>query len=246
MRIRCGLFSRLKWLDRGGLTPAEGFSLAASARMILAVPGADQDGALARALAKLDVSLGSRQGLVVNLDAPVRLDDVRNAVDDRQQIEIEYHSASADEVTTRVVDPRAILLLDGHWYLDGYCHRAEGVRRFRVDRIRRVQPTGVTLSAPDPVGDVPESAADLFVPGPGSVSVTLSLGARSSWIVDSLPLESVGPTADGRVVVSLSVGGRPWLERLLLQLGPDAYVVAPPEMVSAAAEAAERVLALYR
>jgi proteasome accessory factor BC len=227
------------------LTPAEGFSLAASARMILAVPGADQEGALARALAKLDVSLGSRQGLVVDLDAPVRLDEVRDAVDNRQQIEIEYHSASADEVTTRVVDPRAILLLDGHWYLDGYCHRAEGVRRFRVDRIRRVQSTGVTLSAGGPLGAVPESAADLFVPGPGSVSVTLSLGARSSWIVDSLPLESVGPTVDGRIAVSLSVGGRPWLERLLLQLGPDAYVVAPPEMASAAKEAAERVLALY-
>ncbi len=42
------------------LTAAEGFALAASARAIAAVPGADPDGALARALAKLDAVLGDR------------------------------------------------------------------------------------------------------------------------------------------------------------------------------------------
>ena len=42
------------------LTAAEGFALAASARAILAVPGADPDGALGRALAKLEAVLGGR------------------------------------------------------------------------------------------------------------------------------------------------------------------------------------------
>jgi len=42
-------------------SPAEGFTVAASARAILAVPGADPDGALARALAKLEAALGQRQ-----------------------------------------------------------------------------------------------------------------------------------------------------------------------------------------
>ncbi|HEY2215397.1 MAG TPA: WYL domain-containing protein, partial [Acidimicrobiales bacterium] len=42
------------------LTPAEGFAVAASARLILTVPGPDDD-ALRRALAKLEVALGSRE-----------------------------------------------------------------------------------------------------------------------------------------------------------------------------------------
>jgi predicted DNA-binding transcriptional regulator YafY len=41
------------------------------------------------------------------------------------------------------------------------------------------------------------------------------------------------------------VGGEAWLERLLLRLGPDAYVVEPARYRSLAAEAATRVLRLY-
>ena len=39
------------------LSPREGLALAASARALLAVPGSDEDGALSRALAKLDRAL---------------------------------------------------------------------------------------------------------------------------------------------------------------------------------------------
>ena len=51
------------------LTPAEGFAVAASARLIMAVPGPD-DGALRRALSKLDAALGSREAIGVDVDAP--------------------------------------------------------------------------------------------------------------------------------------------------------------------------------
>ncbi len=43
------------------LSPSEGFALAASARALLAVPGSDEDGALSRALGKLDRALGGRK-----------------------------------------------------------------------------------------------------------------------------------------------------------------------------------------
>src|SRR5581483_8569468 len=50
------------------LSAAEGFTLAAAARAILAVPGADPQGALARALAKLESALGTREQVSVQLD----------------------------------------------------------------------------------------------------------------------------------------------------------------------------------
>jgi predicted DNA-binding transcriptional regulator YafY len=37
-----------------------------------------------------------------------------------------------------------------------------------------------------------------------------------------------------------------WFERLLLQLGTEAQVVSPPELVDLAARAARRVLRVYR
>ena len=51
------------------LTPAEGFAVAASARLLLAVPGSDDD-ALRRALAKLDAALGSQAAVGLDVDAP--------------------------------------------------------------------------------------------------------------------------------------------------------------------------------
>jgi predicted DNA-binding transcriptional regulator YafY len=48
------------------------------------------------------------------------------------------------------------------------------------------------------------------------------------------------------VEIELFVGGDAWLERLLLQLGPDARVVRPPEYRRLAADAAERILRRYR
>jgi len=224
------------------LSPAEGFALAATARTILAVPGADEGGALTRALAKLDAALGEHARLVVDLDEPRFLDVVRQAVDDGTQLAIEYHSASTDETTSRVVDPRRVVSLAGHWYLDAFCHRAGGLRRFRVDRLRSVEPTGKEVQS---TGPLPEVTADAFVPGPGSTTVCLRLDPAAAWVVDTVPALSVRDLGRGDQEVCLAVGGLAWLERLLLQLGPHASVTEPAELADAGARAARRVLTLY-
>ncbi len=76
------------------LTAAEGFALAASARAILAVPGADPDGALGRAVAKLEAVLGGRGLLRVDLREPAHLAVIRDATEARRQLELRYYSAS--------------------------------------------------------------------------------------------------------------------------------------------------------
>jgi predicted DNA-binding transcriptional regulator YafY len=220
------------------LTPAEGLALAASARTILAVPGADRDGALARALEKLEAVLGDQQRLVIRIDAPPLLGEVKTLAAAGEQAEIVYHSASTDETTTRVVDPLEVVSLDGHWYLDAHCHKAGGVRRFRVDRIREVRALGSPVVAP------PESrhhGEGSFVPGPGAQTATLELEGDARWVADSVPVlsdQQVGST----IRITLAVGGRAWLERLLLQAGPRARVVAPEGLTSVGAEAAARLL----
>ncbi len=145
------------------LTPAEGFAVAASARLIMSVPGSD-DGALRRALTKLEAALGSREAIGVDVDAPPSLAAVRQACEDGQRVEIDYHSASRDELTTRIVEPVQVITVDGHWYLDAYCESAGDMRRFRVDRIGDVRPHG---DADPSRSHGVRAATDAFVPGPG-------------------------------------------------------------------------------
>ena len=84
------------------------------------------------------------------------------------------------------------------------------------------------------------------MPGPGAVEVQLHLGPGAQWVPESVPVRGIGRRPDGTVTdVLLDVAGMAWFERLLLQLGPDAFVVRPPELTDLAARAARKVLSVY-
>lgn len=250
------------------MSPAEGFALAAAARAIVSVPGSDPDGALGRALSKLEAALGEVDRLRVELDEPPHLGEVQQAVKERRQLRIEYHSSSRDEVTERVVDPVSLVALEGHWYLDAWCHRAGGVRRFRVDRILSAAPTGKGIchgadagsralgepfeAAGDEARDTSGSWADSrvgdapFVPGPETTVARISVDEEAAWVCDAVPILEASPWVDGRREVTLAVASDVWFGRLLLRLGPHATVLEPPELAAAGAESARRVLERYR
>ena len=70
----------------------------------------------------------------------------------------------------------------------------------------------------------------------------------ASWVVDSYPCENVVELADGRISATLVVTAIPWLERLLVRLGPAATVARAEGLPGAdglAARAAARILARY-
>jgi proteasome accessory factor C len=233
------------------LSPSEGFALATSARALLAVAGSDEDGALSRALVKLDRALGGQE-VEVELDTPALLPLVREAVADHRRLAVTYYSASTDRVTEREISPQRLFATAGHWYVDAWCATAHDVRRFRVDRIGSAELAGDGPGEPAGTGAAPTSrvdeGADLepFVPGPDSRRVRISIDPSTTWLIESIPTVSPATEVRGRVEFEIFVGGDAWLERLLLRLGPDARVVDPPEYRSLAADAAARLLARYR
>lgn len=219
------------------LSPAEGFAVLVAGRALLAVPGAG--GALATALDKLEMALG-RGGLEVDLTAPPHLDAVRRATDRRERLAVSYYSAWRDEVTDRRIDPYLVHASEGQWYLEAHCHRAGGPRRFRVDRLESVQPTGEHFDRPD----LPPPAR-LFTPGAEARALTVALPASARWAIEGAPAAKVDQLPDGRLQAVLQVAGTAFVERLLLRLGPDAEVLGPPELADVGRQAAARLLARY-
>ncbi|HVB92915.1 MAG TPA: WYL domain-containing protein [Acidimicrobiales bacterium] len=227
------------------LTPGEGFALAASARALLAVPGSDEDGALSRALAKLESALGGER-LVIDLDAPPMLSIVRDAASAKAWLAIDYYSASSDRRTHREVAPLRVFGSEGHWYVDAACKAAGDVRRFRIDRIDDARVVvGPSGDGDGMVTDIPPSGFETFVPGPDTRRVRLSLDPVLDWMVESIPLVGAPVRKGDRLEVEVVVGGEAWLERLLLRLGTGAAVVDPPEDARLAADAAARILMRY-
>src|SRR5207244_7131754 len=115
---------------------------------------------------------------------------------------------------------------------------------FRVDRVRAVRTTGEHF---DPASRADDDARDLvYRPRPEDPRVTLRLAPSADWVVESHPHESATRAKDGSWEVVLAISEPAWLERLVVALGPDATVVAPPELVDLGAAAAARLRRRYQ
>lgn len=225
------------------LSPPEGLALLGAGSALLAVPGADTDGALARALDKLAAVVGvdADDTMAVQLGSAVPdvLATVRRAAADHRQLEIEYYSFGRDSSGTRMVEPWQVFNTRGQWYMSGFCRAADGERLFRVDRISRATMLEATFTPP---GTLPPRAT--FHPEAAGQTVVLDLGAPARWVAEQYPNLGVEEQPGGVLRVTLPVTERPWLERLLLRAGPAATVIDGDASVGPAAAA--RVLSRYR
>jgi predicted DNA-binding transcriptional regulator YafY len=231
------------------LTPEQGLALLTAGASLLALPGADHDGPLARGVRKLADVLGIDPGQALEVDLgrgrPEVMAALRAAVTDRKRVHLDYYAYGRDERTERDVDPHRLTADDGALYLLGWCHLAEAERRFRLDRI-----VGVEVLEDD-AGPVPDHLPDdVFQPDEHDPRVVLELGPDARWVAEHYPVEEVVEVDGGGLRVTLAVSAEPWLERVLLGLGPRARVVevrhGSPDLAGAGRRAATRILDRYR
>lgn len=236
------------------LTPEQALALVAAGSASQGLTGADADGPLATALAKLADVLGvdAAEAVSVTLGEtrPGVLEALRTAAAEGRRVRIDYYSYGRDERTTRAVDPRSVFAHEGAWYMRGYCHLAGGERSFRVDRVVDVTVLDETFEPGEPDGAAGGSADEPapIVLGPDVPRVTLELDPSARWVAETYPVDEVVEVEGGRLRVRLAVTATPWLERLLVRLGDTARVVEAddPSLRDAGARAAQRILARYR
>ncbi|EWT07943.1 proteasome protein [Intrasporangium chromatireducens Q5-1] len=202
-----------------------------------------------RTLAKLRSASLEVDGPTLDLDIDdgrqhPAMEPIREALSGRRRLHLTYWVPSRDESTERDVDPMRVLNLDGHWYLEGWCHRALGVRLFRLDRIE----SAIVLEAD---GTPPEGArprnleVDVFVPGEDDLTVVIEAEPDSAWIGDYYPTESVAHRDDGSVLITMKVADPALVQRLMLQLGGSARVVEPADLAERIADEARAALLAY-
>ena len=228
------------------LTPDQAVALLTAGASVLALPGRDDNGALARGVAKLAAVLGVDADQVLDVDlgpggAEV-LDLLRTAVTEHRTVHLDYYSFGRDERTERAVDPYVVQAQDGSLYVLGHCHVADAERRFRVDRIAHATLLDEHF---DPPATAP--AATVFQPDDEDPRVVLDLAPEAAWVAEVYPVEDVEDRGEGGLRVRLAVTAAAWFDRLLVGLGPLATVVeAPPELRDAGRRASARILDRYR
>jgi proteasome accessory factor C len=239
------------------LSGDEAQALLVAVRALADVPGLTERAALERVLAKLaNANATGRQEhgapepaepqVVVALEAgdSQALPVLRSALTARQRVRLRHLAATREVATERDVDPMRLLAREGHWYFEGWCHLAEAVRLFRVDRIESAE----LLAEPaDPPPDaVPRDLADgLFQPRPNDTLVELELRGPARWVADYYACESVRELPDGALAVTLRTPDPGWLVPLLLRLTGRGTVVEPQWLADRVRESAEQALAAY-
>ncbi|MEJ5944981.1 WYL domain-containing protein [Pseudokineococcus basanitobsidens] len=240
----------------------EALALIVGLRTLADLRGVEDSAVLESALSKLSEAAGDAAAAAgsVQLDLAAGADTevlavVRGALARRRRLHLRYLTATRDETTERDVDPVSLDSVDGRFYLQAWCHRAQGVRRFRLDRV-------LAADELDEDGTPPADAVardlddNLLAPGEDLPLVVLDLAPSARWVAESFPVESVEPRpaapgrraarsddGDGGLRVRLRVADGAWLRRLVLRLGGAAVVVAPPALAGEVAAAARAALA---
>ncbi|MDQ1621131.1 MAG: proteasome accessory factor [Actinomycetota bacterium] len=228
----------------------EALALIVGLRALVEVPGLHHRDALERTMAKLEAAAGDAALTSAQVSVEVEgesevLAAARRALAGSRRLHLTYFVPTRDETTERDVDPMRVVLMDGRWYLEGWCRRAEAVRLFRLDRV-------VAIEMLDVPADVPSEAtardldAGLFVASPEDIVVVLELDPPAHWVADYYPVESVEDLPDGRLIVRLRAADTRWLRSLVLRLAGAARVLDPPELREAVRTRASDALAAYR
>ncbi|MEO7127171.1 MAG: WYL domain-containing protein [Nakamurella sp.] len=240
------------------LSPDEAVTLTVALQTLADMPGLVDTNAVHSLLAKLEAAAGDiAVGVSVSPpNAAPALGTVREALNLQRRIRIRYYTASRDAVTERDIDPIRLLVVDGHSYLEGYCYRAEAVRRFRVDRIDAAH---VLPDAAQQALWIDENVpSTLFTPSAGASSVILELTRAATWVAEYYLVDVIqdgrgsardGTTADSvradSLVVRLYGSDDEWLVRLVLSLGADVHIVDRPDLDAEVRLRATEALAAY-
>ena len=229
----------------------EALALIVGLRALAAVPGIGERDAVVRALAKLEAATGSASAgssrIQVSIDEGTGTEVLalaQQALAARRRVHLRYLVPGRDESTERDVDPMRVISFDAHWYLEGWCHRAEDVRLFRLDRIE-------SLTILDEDGTAPATAqpreldSGVFTPHPDDQLVRLALGPGATWVSDYYPTESVERTQGGGAVVTLRTADTAWLRRLMWRLGSQATVLEPAGLALEVQQGARAALEAY-
>jgi proteasome accessory factor C len=234
------------------LTPEQGLALVAAGTASQGLPATDRQGPLATALVKLARVLGVEPGEAVSValgqTRPAVLEALRGAATGGRRVRLDYYAYGRDERGTRDVDPYTVFAHEGAWYVRGWCHQARGERLFRVDRIYDVAVLDDTFE-PAVAGERGSGRGHgVFAPAADAPRVTIEVAPSARWVIETYPIDQVATTAAGWQRLRLAVTATPWLERLLVRLGPEARVVAADDatLVDAGRRAAARIVARYR
>ena len=174
---------------------------------------------------------------------------VGSALLERRRIELLYFSRSRVSESRRQVSPQRLTHYRNTWYLDAWCHRSEGLRRFALDAVREAEvlPQRAKEVALSTVKAELDSGYGVFA-GRRLKWAVLRFGAEAAqWVATEQwhPQQQTRWLDDGSLQLRLPYADSTELSMDILRHGDQVRVLAPKELATQVAERLRRAAAQY-
>jgi len=159
----------------------------------------------------------------------------------RRRARLDYRSEAGSR-WQMAVDPWAVVVRHGRWYLLCHDHRADATRAYRIDRVQGVDPLDETFTAPadlDPVATLEDHL------GVGwEYDVEVHIDAPMAKVAPCLPrpMGRLDPLDDQRTRLVGSTSNPYWYASMLTGIPASYTIVRCPELQAAAQKIGERLL----
>jgi predicted DNA-binding transcriptional regulator YafY len=164
------------------------------------------------------------------------------AIAARRRVRVTYRSDSGTEWEAEV-DPWAVVVRHGRWYLLCHSHRADAIRTYRIDRVRGVEQTPHEFEPPadlDPVAAVEENLGTGWE-FPTRVVFEAPIDAVAPWIRP--PMGRLEPSGAGCVLIGSTSNPAMYAQEWLASVPVPFHVDGGPELRAAVAAVAARLTA---
>jgi predicted DNA-binding transcriptional regulator YafY len=158
---------------------------------------------------------------------------INTAISQRKQLSIEYQSVSKDQLSTRLIVPYNLSMLNGNLYLSAYDMDRQSDRVFKLDLISKCEIGERTES-----DLVKSTSIDQIVELMVDVKLTNFIERNTSIIVDQRL------TADG-IKVTLKVHNLEWISRAVISYAPNINVISPIALSEMIEQRAKNLLNAY-
>ncbi len=162
----------------------------------------------------------------------------------QRRVHMSYISSKGED-SERDFDPYGLLYRQGKWYVGGHCHLRQGLRSFRLDRVRDVRQLETPFTRPrdfDAGAHLDFSIATL----PRSIPVEVLLKTDISTAMLELG-ENIGlyEACDGGVLFKTRTDSITWFARHLSQVSFEFEIRSPKELTEALRSHAQWILSRY-
>ena len=175
---------------------------------------------------------------------------IAGALLERRQLRIRYEGRSRGRTSAREVSPQRLVHYRDNWYLDAWCHLAEDLRVFSLDRVRAAESIDqVAIEVPhDELDRAFTASYGIFAGAAHNIAKLLFTPTAARWVADEHwhPNQSGQFRTDGSYELTVPYGDARELVKDVLRHGADVLVLEPRALASAVETALLAALRKYR